>query len=88
MSYAEDMGYDGYDVEEYIEDYRLYWILVWEELKKKNRIWQDKYGNQLSAKSIDNRYLKRILNFCNTRFRPKEQIEALTELANQRGIIK
>lgn len=85
MSYAEDEGY-AYGFEEYVEDYRLYWTMVWEDLKKKGCVWQDKHGNNLKEKSIDDRYLKRILNFCKTRFRPTEQIEVLNNIAMQRGV--
>lgn len=86
MSWAEDEGY-AYEAEDYIDDYRLYWALVWDDLKSKGYVWQDRYGNKLKEKSIDDRYLRRILNFCNSRFRPQEQIEVLTNIAKKRGLI-
>ena len=86
MSYAEDMGYDAYDIEDFEADFKFRWGLIWYHLNDRGYIWQDKWGKEYKAEDISDNYLIKILNFCERSWRPEEQVEALKKLAQQRGV--
>lgn len=63
-------------------DLDFYFVALWEQLKSKGCVWQDKYGNNYKAKTLskDKRRLKNIVNYAKRNNRPKEQIEVLENL--------
>lgn len=85
MSEAEWVDYD-YECFQQAEDLRKIRLLNqdWEYLKRKGFLWRDYYGHTFKEKSISNRYLKNILNYCKTHYRPVEQVEALQNLWYER----
>lgn len=87
MSWAEDMGYDAYDFEDFESDFKFRWELTWQSLNYKGYIWQDQNGKDYKPEEISDSHLLNILNFCKRSWRPKEQIEALKELAKKRGLV-
>lgn len=86
MSWAEDMGYDSYDFEDFTLDFKWRWELTWFQLNSKGYIWQDKMGKDYKPDDISDSYLLNILKFCERSWRPKDQVEALKKLASQRGL--
>lgn len=70
--------------EEYSESiYReLYFVELWEELKSKGFVWQDRYGKNYKAKTLakDKRRLRNVINYAKRNDRPLEQIEVLEGL--------
>lgn len=85
MSEAEWVDYD-YECFQQAEELRKIQLLNqdWEYLKHNGFLWRDHYGRALKGRSISDRYLKNILNFCKTHYRPGEQIDALQNLWNER----
>ena len=85
MNEADWVDYD-HECFQKAEDLRIVRLLNqdWEYLKRKGFLWRDYYGHTLKAKTITNRYLKNILNYCKTHYRPVEQIEELQNLWNER----
>lgn len=70
--------------EEYSEpiNRELYFAELWEELKSKGFVWQDRQGNNFKAKTLakDKRRLKNVISYAKRNNRPLEQIEALESL--------
>ena len=63
-------------------DIELYFIELWEELKSKGFVWQDRKGNNLKAKTLakDKRRLKNVISYAKRNNRPLEQIRVLESL--------
>ena len=87
MSWAEDMGYDAYDLDDFVESVKEYYDETWTELKRDGCIWQDKNFIGYKPQDIKDSHLLNIINFCKRNYRPKEQVEALKQLAKERGLI-
>lgn len=87
MSWAEDMGYDAFDWFDFHENMKDYWEETWVELKSDGNIWQDQNGKDYKSDEISDRHLLNILNFCKRSWRPEEQVEALKQIAKQRGLV-
>lgn len=87
MSWAEDMGYDAYDFEDFEQDFKFRWELTWQRLNDRGNVWQDKNGRNYKSEDISDDYLMKIINFCKRSWRPKGQVEALKELAKKRGLV-
>lgn len=72
------------NLETYIFPYDrdIYFITLWEELKSKGYVWEDRYGNYYKAKALrkDKRRLKNIISYAKRNGRPMEQIKALENL--------
>ena len=85
MSEAEWVDYD-YECFQQAEDLRNISLLNkdWEYLKNNGFIWRDFQGNVYKSKTIKDKHLKNILNYCKTHYRPVEQINALQDLLNKR----
>ena len=80
------MGYDAYDWYDFLERVEEYYDETWTELKKDGYVWQDKNFIDYKPKDITNSHLLNILKFCKKHYRPKEQVEALKQLAKERGL--
>ena len=89
MSEAELVDYD-YECFQQAEDLRNISLLNkdWEYLKNNGFIWRDFQGNVYKSKTIKDKHLKNILNYCKTHYRPVEQIKALQDLLNKRMGVK
>ena len=87
MSWVEDYGYDAYDFEDFEQDFKWRWELTWQHLNDRGYIWQDKNGRNYKSEDISDDYLMKIINFCKRSWRPEGQVEALKELAKQRGLV-
>ena len=89
MSEAELVDYD-YECFQQAEDLRNISLLNkdWEYLKNNGFIWRDFQGNVYKSKTIKDKHLKNILNYCKTHYRPVEQINALQDLLNKRMGVK
>ena len=63
-------------------DIELFFIGLWEELKSKGFVWQDRQGNNFKAKTLakDKRRLKNVISYAKRNNRPLEQIKALESL--------
>lgn len=86
MSWAEEMGYEGFDPDYYLEIQNRHWEQIFVDNLKKGYIWQDRYGNQYRKEDISNQYLVWILRFCVNNYRPAAQIKLLKAEAERRGI--
>ena len=84
MSHLEDMEYDAFDCYDFHEKANDYWDETWIELKSSGYIWQDKYCNDYKPKDLSDCHLMAIINFCKKVYRPKEQVEALEKLAEEK----
>lgn len=85
MSYAEDMGYDGWDFEDVLEIQREQLREDWEELKSQGYLWEDRYFHRYKPAEISDSYLKNIIKYCETNYRPTEQVKMLKEELEKRS---
>lgn len=87
MSWAEDMGYDAFDFDDFVKRVKEYYDKTWTKLKRDGCIWQDRYDRRYKPEEISDSHLLNILNLCERSWRPEEQVEALKQLAKERGLI-
>lgn len=87
MSWAEDYGYDGFDFDDFIDSQKHYMEMFWQSLIEDGCIWQDRYDRRYKPEEISDSHLLNVLNFCERSWRPEEQVEALKQLAKERGLI-
>lgn len=83
MSWAEDMGYDSFDIDMISVTHDLTWDMLCED----GYIWRDRFDRDYKPEDITDSHLLNILNFCKRNYRPEEQVEVLKQLAKKRGLI-
>ena len=85
MNLEAEILSDNIEAYEETLDRDLYFLLLWEELKKQGFVWQDKYGNKYKAKTLskDQRYLRNVIRYAQRNNRPEEQIEVLYKISRK-----